>query len=263
MASNALARHACGAVLGSGKIEVLYPRMRVPASFIVDDSTCLVNMGRFCMPQFADVWPDRASYKKPWKTWPAEIPDSFVREFGQWCGEQGVKGKYSIIPYPACVGWLDRELPGWSHKDLLRSLRLVRELMVPNWDIHPEMISHTRVIDVNTGRPMAEAKPANMENWFPQTAMSADQLANYLAYALRILKNCDLPCEGITTPGGFGGRVKSELSLLPAAKQPHSARFLKPASWYQVPGCENQIRAYSVSIYPRERVWCSGDDVVL
>ncbi len=213
LASTDSAGNACGAMMRAGKVEVLYPRMRVPTSFIIDDSTCLVNMGRFCMPQFADVWPDRANYKKPWKTWPAEIPDSFVREFGQWCAEQGVKGKYSIVPYPACVGWLDRELPGWSHKDLLASLRLVRELMVPNWDIHPEMISHTRVIDVKTGRPMAEAKPANMENWFPQTTMSADQLAEYLAYALRILRNCDLPCEGITTPGGFGSRVKSELSL--------------------------------------------------
>jgi hypothetical protein len=38
-------------------------------------------------------------------------------------------------------------------------------------------------------------------------------LAAYLAYALRVLKNCELPCEGITTPGGFGNLVKSELSL--------------------------------------------------
>ena len=27
------------------------------------------------------------------------------------------------------------------------------------------------------------------------------------------MKNCELPCEGITTPGGFGNAVKSELSL--------------------------------------------------
>ena len=40
-------------------VEVLNPRMRVPLSFIIDDSTCLVNMGRFCMPQFATAWPDR------------------------------------------------------------------------------------------------------------------------------------------------------------------------------------------------------------
>ena len=51
-------------------VEVLHPRGRVPLSFIIDDSTCLVNMGHFCMPQFAAAWPGRQQYKKPWKTWP-------------------------------------------------------------------------------------------------------------------------------------------------------------------------------------------------
>ena len=194
-------------------VEVLNPQMRVPLSFVIDDSTCLVNMGHYCMPQFAAAWPDRREYKKPWQTWPREIPDSFVREFGEWCAGQGVKGKYSIVPYPACVGWVDRELPGWSRKQLQDSLSLVRDLMVPNWDIHPEMITHTRVIDLKTGRPIQEISPATMENSYPRTKKSVDELTAYLAYALRILKNCDLPCEGVTTPGGFGNLVKSELSL--------------------------------------------------
>ena len=194
-------------------VTVLNPQNRVPLSYFIDDSTCLVNLGHYGMPQFADVYPDQDAFKKPWKTWPREIPNAFLREFGQWCAEQGVKGKFSIMPYPACVGWLDRELPGWSRQELQASLKLVRELMLPNWDIHPEMISHTRVIDLKTGRPFAELSPATMENSYPQTKKSADELAAYMAYALRILKNCELPCEGITTPGGFGTRVKSELSL--------------------------------------------------
>jgi len=194
-------------------VQVLNPRGRVPLSFIIDDSTCLVNMGHYCMPQFAAALPHREIYKKPWKTWPREIPDAFVREFGQWCAEHGVKGKYSVVPYPACVGWLDRELPGWSRQELLASLKLVRELMVPDWDIHPEMITHTRVIDLSTGRPFAEIHSGTMENSYPREKKSVDELTAYLAYALRILKNCDLPCEGITTPGGFGNLVKSELSL--------------------------------------------------
>ena len=193
-------------------VEVLNPRGRVPLSFFIDDSTCLVNMGHFCMPQFAAAWPKRKDYQKPWKTWPREIPDAFVREFGQWCAEHGVKGKYSIVPYPACVGWLDRELPGWSRQELRNSLKLVRELMLPNWDIHPEMITHTRVIDLRTGRPFDKVSQATMENWYPQSKKSADELAAYLAYALRILKNCGLPCQGVTTPGGFGNLVKPELS---------------------------------------------------
>jgi len=194
-------------------VEVLNPLGRVPLSFVIDDSTCLVNMGHYCMPQFAEAHPQREEYQRPWRTWPREIPDDFVREFGNWCGEHGMKGKYSVVPYPALVGWLDRELPGWSRRELVASLDLVRELMLPNWDIHPEMITHTRVIDLKTGRPFEEISSATMENSYPQTKKSVDELAAYLAYALRILKNCGLPCEGITTPGGFGNMVKSELSL--------------------------------------------------
>jgi hypothetical protein len=207
------AEQPVGGQPGEAAVQVLNPRMRVPLSFIIDDSTCLVNMGRYCMPQFATAWPERTDYQKPWKKWPREIPDGFVRQFGEWCQAEGVKGKYSIVPYPACVGWLDRELPGWSHRELQDSLKLVRELMLPNWDIHPEMISHTRAIDTKTGRPLDDTTPAAMENWFPPAGTSVDFLTDYIAFALKILKNCDLPCDGVTTPGGFGGHVKTELSL--------------------------------------------------
>ena len=192
-------------------VEILGPRDRIPLSFIIDDSTCLVNMGHYCMPQFAEAWPEREDSKKRWKTWPREIPDDFVREFGEWCSAHGVKGKYSVVPNPACVGWLDRELPGWSRSELQASLKLVRELMLPDWDIHPEMITHTRMIDLKTGRPFEEISARTMENWYPGEERSVDELASYIAYALRILRNCDLPCEGITTPGGFGSG--SEVSL--------------------------------------------------
>lgn len=213
LASLGTCNWAAASAPDSKAASVELPRLRVPLSFIIDDSTSLVNMGRFCMPQFASAWPDRQEYDRPWQSWPVEIPDDFLRRFGQWCAEHGVKGKFSMVPYPACVGWLDRELPGWSRQALNDSLRLVRELMVPNWDIHPEMITHTRVIDLKNGRPIAEINAGTMENSYPQQDKSVDELASYLAYALRILKNCDLPCEGITTPGGFGNRVKDKLPL--------------------------------------------------
>jgi hypothetical protein len=69
------------------------------------------------------------------------------------------------------------------------------------------------VIDIKTGRPMEPANESTMENSFPQNDISVDELASYVGYALRILKNCELPCEGITTPGGFGNRVKNKLSI--------------------------------------------------
>jgi hypothetical protein len=191
-------------------VTVLNPRDRVPVSLIIDDSTCLVNLAHFAIPQFREVFPDR--YLQPWETLPREIPDRFVRKFGEWCGERGIKGKYSIVPYPACVGFVDRFLPGWSRPALNDSLELVRTLMMPDWDIHPEMVTHTWVIDTKTGRPYPERTDRFMENWRWTDGRSADELADYLAYALRILKGAGLNCEGITTPGGFGNRVLPALA---------------------------------------------------
>src|SRR5947208_55083 len=81
-------------------VKVLNPQNRVPVSLIIDDSTCLVNLAHFCIPQFHDMFPDQ--FKQDWKKLPREIPDSFLREFGEWCRERGVKGKFSVIPNPAC-----------------------------------------------------------------------------------------------------------------------------------------------------------------
>lgn len=191
-------------------VAVLNPRDRVPVSFIIDDSTCLVNLAHFAIPHFHEAFPGR--YLQDWRSLPREIPDRFVRSFGEWCHEHGVKGKYSIVPYPACVGWMDRDLPGWSKRELEESLDLVRTLMLPDWDIHPEMVTHTWVINTKTGRPYPERTEQFMENWRWTDGKSVDELADYMSYALRILKNVGLPCEGITTPGGFGNRVLPELS---------------------------------------------------
>jgi hypothetical protein len=244
------------------------PCHRVPVSFIIDDSTCLVNLAHYAMPQFSETWPERKDYQKPWWTWPREIPDSFVRKFGEWCAERGVRGKYSIVPQPACVGWVDRELPGWSWKQLDASLKLVHELMVPDWDIHPEMATHTRVIDTSTGRPYPERGPDWMENWNWTTGKSVDQLTDYLSYSLGILKSAGFYCEGVTTPGGFAGRVVPELAqaTLRSVREvynapiPHYFKFLYTGSQSVAPrveyakGLESDAPECVVSV-----IGCTGD----
>jgi hypothetical protein len=169
-----------------------------------------VNLAHFCIPQFAEVFPDR--YKQDWRKLPREIPDSFVRKFMTWARETGVKGKYSIVPYPACVGWIDREMPGWTRRELEDSLKLVREEVTPNWDLHPEMVTHTWGVDTKTGRPYPDRTEKNMENFGFSVGRSPEFMADYLGYALRLLKNAGLPAEGVTTPGGFGGRARPALA---------------------------------------------------
>ena len=203
-------RSLLASIRSADEIQVLNPKDQVPISFIIDDSTALVNMAYFGIPQFKEIFPDQ--YLQDWRKLPQEIPDDFVREFRDYCLEHGVKGKYSMVPYPACTGWLDRFIPGWSKADLQESIKLVRDTMQPNWDIHPEMISHTRVVDIKTGRPFPQASEQYMENWGWSQNKSADELGEYLAYALSVLKNVDLYCEGVTTPGGFAGQNKENLA---------------------------------------------------
>jgi hypothetical protein len=74
------------------------------------------------------------------------------------------------------------------------------------------MVTHTRIIDLRTGHPYPEISLRYMENWDWTTGRSADEIGSYMAYALRILKEAGLPCEGITTPGGFGNRALPELA---------------------------------------------------
>lgn len=203
-------RSAAAALFLNDKIQVLNPKDQVPVSFIIDDSTTLVNLAYFGIPQFREVFPDR--YPQDWRKLPREIPDDFVREFRDYCLEHGVKGKYSVVPYPACTGWVDRFIPGWTKKELEESLKLIRETMQPDWDIHPEMISHTRVIDIKTGRPFPYPDEQYMENWGWSQDKSADELGAYMAYALDVLKNAGLDCQGVTTPGGFASQNKESLA---------------------------------------------------
>lgn len=193
-------------------IEVLNPRERVPLSWIIDDSTCLVNLNRFSIPQFASAFPGGGSYKHDWRSMPHEIPDSFVRRFAEWSQREGVKGKYSIVPFPALVGRVDRELPGWTPQELAASLELVHKEITPLWDIHPEMITHTRILDLKTGYAVEQRGREWMENWDWCRGRSVDEIAGYAAYALQMLKNVGFVCEGFTTPGGFGAGALPELS---------------------------------------------------
>jgi hypothetical protein len=237
--------HAQSPGVRPGRVEgvtVENPRCRVPVGLIIDDSTCLVNLNRFAMPQFDTAWGGTNKvYQRDWKSWPVEIPDAFVRKFGEWCAAHGVKGKYSIVPYPACVGRLDREVPGWTRRGIEDSIRLVRDVMMPNWDIHPEMVTHTRVIDLKTGHPYPELSVKFMENWEWTTGRSADEIAAYMTYALGILKNIGLPHvpqKPRSAPSGVvnqdSARRSSEICTAEASNPTHVTNAAPWARWHRV-----------------------------
>ncbi len=172
---------------------------RVPLSLIIDDSTALVNLNYFFLR-------DRNIHRgeqQRWEDVPVVTPESFTREWAEWCADNGVRGKFSVVPNPAGIGRLDHGLPLFGAAHLKSWLTMCREVIVPNFDITPEMLTHTFVADLDTMRPRS---PEIWEQYDWSSFTPEDDVTRYIALSCEILSNIGLPPQGVTSPGGFGGR---------------------------------------------------------
>lgn len=173
---------------------------RVPLSLIVDDSTALLNLNYFFL---RDRNAQTGAYR-PWEHLPVVIPEGFTREWAEWCGENGVRGKFSVVPYPAALGRIDQGLPLFGSAQLASWLRMCRECIIPFFDITPEMLTHTLILDPVTLTPLASR---GWEQWEWRTFGPEDRVGEYMALACQILVDAGLPPQGVTSPGGFGEDV--------------------------------------------------------
>ncbi|MBT3377437.1 MAG: hypothetical protein HN742_34460 [Lentisphaerae bacterium] len=172
---------------------------RVPLSIIFDDSTMLVNLNYFFMRDRNLV----DGENRRWEDVPVVHPESFVREFGEWCLENGVKGKYSVVPCPAALGRIDHGLPLFSQAQQDSWLHMCREVIMPSFDITPEMMTHTYVVDLETCRPL-ESGIWEQYDWDELPTDQEELVTDYITLACRILDNVGLTPAGVTSPGGFG-----------------------------------------------------------
>lgn len=172
---------------------------RVPLSLIIDDSTLLVNLNYFFMRDRNPI----DGQNRRWEDIPVVHPESFTREFAEWCGAHGVKGKFSVVPCPAALGRLDEPLPLFGRQQQESWLRMCRESIVPHFDITPEMLTHTFVLDLKTLQPR---DPQLWEQWgWDRLPVDQEELVtDYIALSCSILNNVGLTPQGVTSPGGFG-----------------------------------------------------------
>ncbi len=173
---------------------------RVPLSLIIDDSTVLVNANYFWMRDRNPV----DGQQRRWEDVPVVHPEAFTREWAELCREHGVRGKFSVIPCPAALGRIDEGLPLFSRGQQESWLAMCRELIVPAFDITPEMMTHSVVVDAATCRPV-EPQLWEQYDWATLPA-DYDLVTEYIAAACRILVNVGLSPRGVTSPGGFGGK---------------------------------------------------------
>ena len=70
------------------------------------------------------------------------MPNSLLRDFADLCDEYGVRGKFSVLPMPCCLGGIDGQLNHVPPRHLSEFLRLVRKRIAPRFDITPEILTH-------------------------------------------------------------------------------------------------------------------------
>ena len=194
------------------KPTVCNPLLRTPLSLIIDDSCPVINKAYYWI-QARHEWRLKHQPDKPPSGWeqhfdklgsmPNTIPAAFVAEWGEWCGEHGVRGKFSMVPFPAGVGRIDRGFDGFPRRELDDWLRVTKNIIHKNFDITPEMITHTRVVDLKTWQ-LTDAW--EQYEWVDPPV---DLLTDYVTAAMQLLKNAGIASDGVTSPGVFGSKKES------------------------------------------------------
>ncbi|MCC6443610.1 MAG: hypothetical protein IT210_09180 [Armatimonadetes bacterium] len=191
------------------RVTVCNPLCRTPLSLIIDDSCPVINLTYYWITQRHE-WKAKYHPGTPPDAWegdpdkiaslPRTIPADFARKWGEWCGENGIKGKFSFIPFPAGVGRVDQGFKDYPAVDMERWMKVTKEIIWPNFDLTPEMLTHTRVVDLKTWQLTDLWEQGE---WVDPPV---ELLTAYITAAMQLLKNAGIPCEGVTSPGAFGGK---------------------------------------------------------
>jgi hypothetical protein len=212
--------------LHASNVRAERPRNRCPIVLLIDDPTPCINP----LYYFASQVPKNAvdyHYKEQNGKWYYDSDDEykfpisqtidqeFVREFSQWVESTEVKGKTSVVPYPAGIGRVDRKLVGFPKESVADFVSAFRNKVAQKFDIGPELLTHTRALNLKTKK----LSRISEHDW-SQKQTSAT-LEKYIGFAFEILDKAGLAPTGVTSPCNFGLYVEGEYAraVLAAAKK--------------------------------------------
>lgn len=155
--------------------------MAIPIALLVDD-------GAPVNPMFFHDSP----YARP-----LLMPNALARDFADLCGEHGVRGKFSVLPMPCCLGSINEKLNHVPPRHLAGFLRIVRERIAPHFDITPEILTHLAAYRLKGG-----FQHLYEDEWVARATVA--EMTDYIALALEILQDVGLPATGVTSPWSTG-----------------------------------------------------------
>jgi hypothetical protein len=196
---------AVGRVLAQGTPSV---SGKTPISLIIDDGSPV----------------DPLFYELPGYETPLLVPREFTQRVVETFERFDIRGKFTVIPMPSCLGRIDQSLKRVPAEHLADWLKLVREGIAPRFDITPEFLTHMQAYNLKTGGFQ------HLYEDFWISGAPIEEIVEYFVLAFQILKNVGLPATGITSPWVSGIDVEKKYAQALADAQ--WKVFERKLTWY-------------------------------
>ncbi len=181
---------------------------KTPISLIIDDGAPV----------------DPLFYELPGYETPLLVPREFTQRIADTFDRFDLRGKFTVIPMPSCLGRIDQSLKRVPAEHLADWLKLVRERFAPRFDITPEFLTHLRAYDLKT----KDFQHIYEDVWISKALL--EEIVEYFTLAFQILKNVGLPATGITSPWVAGIDVEKKYAQALADAQ--WKVFERKLTWY-------------------------------
>ncbi|MCX5644284.1 MAG: hypothetical protein NTZ17_06320 [Phycisphaerae bacterium] len=196
---------AVGKVLAQGTPSI---SGKTPISLIIDDGAPV----------------DPLFYELPGYETPLLVPREFTQRVVETFDRFDLRGKFTVIPMPSCLGRIDQSLKRVPAEHLADWLKLVREGIAPRFDITPEFLTHMQAYNLKTGGFQ------HLYEDFWISGAPIKEIVEYFVLAFQILKNVGLPATGITSPWVSGIDVEKKYAQALADAQWQV--FERKLTWY-------------------------------
>lgn len=181
---------------------------KTPFSLIIDD-------GAPVDPMF---------YESPGYETSLLVPADFTRRVAETFERFDIRGKFTVIPMPSCLGRIDKSLKRVPQEHLEGFLKLVRERIAPRMDITPEFLTHLRAYNLKSGA----YQHIYEDVWISRAPL--EEVVDYFSLAFEILNNVGLPATGITSPWSSG--IDVEKKYAQAVGDAQWKTFRRKLTWY-------------------------------
>ena len=181
---------------------------KIPFSLIVDDGSPV----------------DPLFYEIPGYETPFLVPPEFVARVADTFERLDLRGKFTVIPMPSCLGRIDQSLKRVPQEHLQAFLKIVRERIAPRFDITPEFLTHLKTYDLKKG----DYQHVFEDAWISRAPL--EEVTAYFTLAFQILQNVGLTATGITSP--FDSGIDVEQKYAQAVADAQWKVFQRNETWY-------------------------------